>query len=1249
MVPKRCPLISLLLVSLFAATLANADVHAVYLGSFGSKGPDLGQLSGPDGIAISDDGFVYVADTYASRVQKFTVTGDFVAAFGSQGTGPGQFQLPYGIDVDAEGNVYVGDIGRNVVQKFAADGSYLLTFETPENFHPFGLWAADGGLVYVTDRPCGKVRKFSASGVLEGDIGPGLGSVTLSFPQNIEGDDAGHLYISDGSGALRIVVVTLAGGYVQSFPAPSSGPSQGNPTGGDFIQGRFYLTEYNLDRCIGLSGTDVVDDLASGPEFATPLDCATYGDSLLLVLDTGHGLVRRYRVGDFGNAPTVHVVAPNGGEAYLVGATVSLQWTAVDDGSIASVDLLLSRNNGLSYSTLATGLANTGTYDWVATGPPSPQCRLMLRAHDDQGLTAEDQSDFTWSISSTSAPLRARFLDTFGSCGPGSGQFGGPDGIAVSDDGFLYVADTYNSRVQKFTLGGTFVASFGSNGTGAGQFQRPYGIDVGPDGVVYVGDLDLHRVQKFAADGTYLATFGASSLSQPFGLWVSDDGVVYVTDRPARRIARFSTNGTYLGSWGPSIAGHTFSAPQNIEGDGDNLLVSDGGGTFKVQILTNTGTFVRSMHYDSHGNPTGAAVAKGTLVLSEYNLDHVLGIDLDSDSTVFTLNQATGPAMSSPIDCAVSGDSLLLVLDTGHCRVIRYEILPGSGPKAHVVYPNGGEILSIGATATLQWTASADPAVASVDLSLSRDGGTNFETVATGLANSGSYEWTVSGPASENCLLRVVARDSAGIEAGDLSDGNWRIRMPVGPPELTFLDTFGSTELSGPDGIATTPDGFVYVADTYHGRVVKYTVDGSLVSMFGTVGSDPGQFRTPYGIDVDLAGNLYVSDFTRRDLQKFDPSGNYVATFAGPDVLQEPLGLCVTDEGVVCVTDRAAHLVRRYTTEGESLPAWGPDFEGSSSVFVSPQNIEDGPDGFYVSDGSGANRIHVLDHDGGYVGNFLSVQNGNPTGAAIVGPRLVLTEYNMNLGYLLDLPSGNSIQTLGDGADYSLSSPIDAASLGDSLAFILDTGNNRVVRLRWAGSPPPSARVTYPNGGEQVEVGSQLNLQWLAGDDQGVASVDLLISRDDGASYAPLAVGIANTGQHAWAVTGSPSDRCRFRVVARDNGGLTGSDRSDAAFQITGSTAVKGVVTSFALSTAPNPARDHCRIGFALPRAGRVRITVHDVQGREVARIAEGDFAAGRYERTWAGRDGIVASGIYFVSLDVDGRQTLRRRLIVMR
>ena len=59
----------------------------------------------------------------------------------------------------------------------------------------------------------------------------------------------------------------------------------------------------------------------------------------------------------------------------------------------------------------------------------------------------------------------APFVSMWGSLGTGPGEFNGPFDVAVDHEGFVYVTDPGNYRVQKFTPEGTFVLQWGSQGT----------------------------------------------------------------------------------------------------------------------------------------------------------------------------------------------------------------------------------------------------------------------------------------------------------------------------------------------------------------------------------------------------------------------------------------------------------------------------------------------------------------------------------------------------------------------------------------------------------------------------------------------------------------------------------------------------------------------------------------------------------------------------------------------------------------
>ena len=88
-----------------------------------------------------------------------------------------------------------------------------------------------------------------------------------------------------------------------------------------------------------------------------------------------------------------------------------------------------------------------------------------------------------------------RYLRQFGD-ESGSGKLNKPEGIHIAHD-CVYVADTYNHRIAIFQLSGAFLTSFGKHGTERGEFKYPKGIVFDCDGFLYVCDWLNHRIQVF--------------------------------------------------------------------------------------------------------------------------------------------------------------------------------------------------------------------------------------------------------------------------------------------------------------------------------------------------------------------------------------------------------------------------------------------------------------------------------------------------------------------------------------------------------------------------------------------------------------------------------------------------------------------------------------------------------------------------------------------------------------------------------
>ncbi len=185
----------------------------------------------------------------------------------------------------------------------------------------------------------------------------------------------------------------------------------------------------------------------------------------------------------------------------------------------------------------------------------------------------------------------------------GAGYFYSPYGVAVDALGYVYVADTNNHRIQKFTSSGVPVTMWGQYGdysstpaSGAGYFNYPYGVAVDTLGNVYVADTNNHRIQIFNPNGAPIAmwgqygnyssapTIGAGYFNYPSVVAVDASGNVYVADTNNDRIQKFNSSGVPVTMWGqygdysstPASGAGYFHFPQGVAVDASgNVYVAD--------------------------------------------------------------------------------------------------------------------------------------------------------------------------------------------------------------------------------------------------------------------------------------------------------------------------------------------------------------------------------------------------------------------------------------------------------------------------------------------------------------------------------------------------------------------------------------------------------------------------------------------------------------------------------------------------
>lgn len=133
--------------------------------------------------------------------------------------------------------------------------------------------------------------------------------------------------------------------------------------------------------------------------------------------------------------------------------------------------------------------------------------------------------------------LSGKLLKTFG-----KGKIYYPQGIAVSDDGRIFVAEALMARISIFSPEGEFLKYYGERGDGPGQFDNPKDISFGPDGMLFI--LDARKpsliiydknLQALLALGGERGLASKLSLDSPAGLFVSASGRIIIVDRLTRR------------------------------------------------------------------------------------------------------------------------------------------------------------------------------------------------------------------------------------------------------------------------------------------------------------------------------------------------------------------------------------------------------------------------------------------------------------------------------------------------------------------------------------------------------------------------------------------------------------------------------------------------------------------------------------------------------------------------------------------
>ncbi|HSB57380.1 MAG TPA: HYR domain-containing protein [Nitrosopumilaceae archaeon] len=276
----------------------------------------------------------------------------------------------------------------------------------------------------------------------------------------------------------------------------------------------------------------------------------------------------------------------------------------------------------------------------------------------------------------------------------------------------------------------------------------------------------------------------------------------------------------------------------------------------------------------------------------------------------------------------------------------------------------------------------------------------------------------------------------------------------------SYIKQWGSEGLqvtglfSFPQDLALDSGGNVYVTDYGNRRIQKFDNDGNFLHTWGTKGSGNGQFQIPSGIAIGK-DFVYVVDNELNRVQKFDTSGKYITQWGskgtGSGQFLLPQNIAVDPNSDVYVVDTGNSRIEKFSSDGKFLLSWGSGGL-ENGQFLNPRGIAaDSQGSVYVSD-SGNNRIQKFTTDGVFIISF-----DESSGNSLRDPQGLDVDSSGNL-YVADTGNnrvikidrdGNSLVSWGSQGktNGNFNNPKDTAVDSEGKVFVVDSSNNRIQKF----------------------------------------------------------------------------------------------------------------------------------------------------------------------------------------------------------
>ncbi|KAJ8281118.1 hypothetical protein GJAV_G00063740 [Gymnothorax javanicus] len=251
-------------------------------------------------------------------------------------------------------------------------------------------------------------------------------------------------------------------------------------------------------------------------------------------------------------------------------------------------------------------------------------------------------------------------------------------------------------------------------------------------------------------------------------------------------------------------------------------------------------------------------------------------------------------------------------------------------------------------------------------------------------------------------------------------------------------------EFSNLQGVATSPDRKILIADSNNQCVQIFSNDGQFKNRFGVRGRSPGQLQRPTGVAVHPNGDIIIADYDNKWVSIFSSDGKF-KTKLGSGRLMGPKGVSVDRNGHIIVVDNKSCCVFIFQQSGKLVTKFGSRGNGDKQ-FAGPHFAAVNSNNEIIVTDFHNHSVKVFTSEGEFLLKFGSNGEGNgqfnaPTGVAVDdNGNIIVADWGNSRIQVFD-GSGSFLSYINTSAD-PLYGPQGLALTSDGHVVVADSGNH---------------------------------------------------------------------------------------------------------------------------------------------------------------------------------------------------------------